>query len=66
VLSNIEMSTKTKKCFVCGVETTASNHEINKEVNLPVCQKCKGSEKERNKTDELLDSLADGLICGCI
>lgn len=56
----------TKKCFVCQIETTIENSALNIEVNLPVCNNCKGTPAEREKVLELLDSLADGLVCGCI
>ncbi|MBT3385824.1 MAG: hypothetical protein HN778_10335 [Prolixibacteraceae bacterium] len=54
------------KCFVCQTKITANNSELNLEVNLPVCNSCKGTEKEKQKTEEYLDSLADDLVCGCI
>jgi NMD protein affecting ribosome stability and mRNA decay len=60
------MESITKKCFVCQIETTKENLELNQEVNLPICKNCKGTAKEKEKTAELLDSLADGLVCGCI
>ncbi len=60
------MKSITKKCFVCASETTQENLELNLEVNLPVCKKCKGTPSEKEKIAELLDSLADGLVCGCI
>jgi ribosome-binding protein aMBF1 (putative translation factor) len=55
-----------KKCFVCGTETTKENSVLNKEVNLQVCKNCSGTPFEKEKVFELLDSLADGLVCGCI
>lgn len=55
-----------KKCFVCQVEVTEENSALNQEVILPVCNNCKGSDKEKETVKELLDSLADGLVCGCI
>lgn len=55
-----------KKCFVCQVEQPVDNMIFNSEVNLPVCTKCSGTEKEKETVAELLDSLADGLVCGCI
>lgn len=55
-----------KTCFVCNNIVTASNPEINPEVNLPVCEICKSTPKEKETVAELLDSLADGLVCGCI
>ncbi|QGY47129.1 hypothetical protein GM418_26735 [Maribellus comscasis] len=53
-------------CFVCRSAVTSENSEINKEVFLPVCNTCKGSDKEKKAVEEQLDSLADGLVCGCI
>ncbi len=54
-----------KKCFVCGV--TLENIEFKNQItNLPVCKNCKGSDKEKEKEKEALDSLADGFVCGCI
>ncbi len=55
-----------KNCFVCQTETTKENSILNKEVNLPVCKNCTGTPMEKEKVLELLDSLADGLVCGCI
>ena len=53
-------------CFVCHRTVTAENSELNKEVYLRVCNTCKGTEEEKKAVDEQLDSLADGLVCGCI
>jgi NMD protein affecting ribosome stability and mRNA decay len=53
-------------CFVCRLEVTKENSELNHEVNLPVCNNCKGTKKEKETVAEFLDSLADGLVCGCI
>jgi NMD protein affecting ribosome stability and mRNA decay len=53
-------------CFVCDKNLSTIEHTINKKVMLPVCASCKASDKEKKKEDELLDSLADGLFCGCI
>lgn len=55
-----------KKCFVCQIDAPSQNLEINAEVNLFVCNKCKGTPGEKEAVTELLDSLADGLVCGCI
>ncbi|HPE75177.1 MAG TPA: hypothetical protein PLC80_03775 [Draconibacterium sp.] len=60
------MENITKKCFVCQKETNNDNSELNLEVNLPVCKNCKGTQTEKEKVLELLDSLADGFVCGCI
>lgn len=53
-------------CFVCDQTLESDKFSINRKVLLPVCSLCKGSEKEKKKESELLDSLADGLFCGCI
>lgn len=55
-----------RKCFVCEAPILEETYLLNKEVNLPVCEKCKGTESEKKKVEELLDSLADGFVCGCI
>ena len=55
-----------KICFVCKKEATDNNSQINLEVNLPVCNLCKGTEKEKETVEEYLSSLADDLVCGCI
>ncbi|MBK6284812.1 MAG: hypothetical protein IPF54_21205 [Draconibacterium sp.] len=60
------MESTTKKCFVCQRETYKDNSELNLDVNLPVCTNCKGTKMEKEKVLELLDSLADGFVCGCI
>ena len=41
-------------------------YELNMDVNMPVCSNCKETDQEKNEVEEMLDSLADGLICGCI
>ncbi len=53
-------------CFVCNKKLSDGNYEINQQVFLPVCMQCRETENERKKIAECLDSLADGLICGCI
>jgi hypothetical protein len=60
------MTKKNRICFVCKQPVSDENAEINKEVLLPVCSRCKGTDAEKKKTGEFLDSLADGLVCGCI
>lgn len=55
-----------RKCFVCELEVAAGNWQINNDVLLPVCIECIGTEMEKEKVEKYLDSLADGLICGCI
>jgi len=53
-------------CFVCKQKVTADNSTINSVVNMPVCPHCKGSENEKKEEQVVLDSLADGFVCGCI
>ncbi|MDX8339522.1 hypothetical protein SLH46_10035 [Draconibacterium sp. IB214405] len=53
-------------CFVCKKKITSANSELNPVVNLPVCNECKGSDAEKKEEKEVLDSLADGFVCGCI
>jgi len=60
------MTKNNRICFVCGQPILDENIEMNKDVLLPVCLHCKGTEAEKKKTEEYLDSLADGLVCGCI
>ena len=60
------MESLKRNCFVCQVETDDSNSKLNNEVYLPVCKNCEGSDNEKVKVMELLESLADGLVCGCI
>ena len=55
-----------KKCFVCGESVSKDSYKLNMEVNMPVCSNCKGTDKEKKTVEEMLDSLADGLVCGCI
>lgn len=54
------------KCFVCKKKIDPDTTQRNLIVNLPVCNNCKGTDKEKVKEEEYLDSLADDLICGCI
>lgn len=53
-------------CFVCKKVITLDAAKINKIVNMPVCNDCQGTESEKKEEKEVLNSLADGLICGCI
>jgi len=55
-----------KRCFVCQIDVSKDNYVLNTEVNLPVCDSCKGTKNEKDAVEELLDSLADDLVCGCI
>jgi len=60
------MAKADKNCFVCKMVVSDKSSELNLTVNLPVCRTCKGSVKEKKTEKELLDSLADGFVCGCI
>lgn len=53
-------------CFVCKKAVTPENSELNTNVNLAVCEECRGTEAEKHAEKEALDSLADGFVCGCI
>jgi predicted nucleic acid-binding Zn ribbon protein len=53
-------------CFVCGSLIDPDQQERNKQINLPVCEKCKGTPEEKKAVDELNEEMADGFVCGCI
>ena len=53
-------------CFVCNKEIIIAPVSMNTLVGMAVCNDCQGTQKEKEKENELLDSLADGLVCGCI
>jgi len=53
-------------CFVCKKTVTPETSELNQVVNMPVCTECKGTDREKAEEKEVLDSLADGFVCGCI
>lgn len=53
-------------CFVCKKAVDDTDSELNAVVNLRVCFACRGTDKEKQAEKEALDSLADGLVCGCI
>ncbi len=54
------------KCFVCEKEVDSKLASRNQSVNLPVCDSCNGTNKEKKKAAELLEGMADGFVCGCI
>lgn len=54
-----------KECFVCK-KPINEQFTQNPEVNLPVCENCRGTETEKETVKEFLNSLADGFVCGCI
>jgi hypothetical protein len=62
----INMHSQFKKCFVCEQNFIESELSFNQIVNLFVCHNCSNTENEKQKETEMLDSLADGLVCGCI
>lgn len=61
-----EMGDIKNTCFVCKKGITPETSEMNIVVNMPVCKKCIGSEQEKKEEKEVLNSLADGFVCGCI
>lgn len=54
------------QCFVCGIEVDRDSTGKNKQLNLPVCDDCRDTEKELNAVQELNEGMADGFVCGCI
>ncbi|WP_430971986.1 hypothetical protein [Sunxiuqinia rutila] len=54
------------RCFVCQQTVDPQTSTTNKELNLPVCPSCKGSEQEKEAVQALTEGLADGFVCGCI
>lgn len=60
------MSSINTTCFVCKKTVDSETSVINSVVNLPVCFSCQGTEKEKTEEKEVLESLADGFVCGCI
>lgn len=60
------MTDFSNQCFVCGKEIDPEKTELNKQLNLPVCDKCKGTEREKKAIDDHLESMAEGFVCGCI
>ncbi|MCY1723242.1 hypothetical protein OU798_23030 [Prolixibacteraceae bacterium Z1-6] len=53
-------------CFVCKKEITQETSVLNQVVNMPVCMDCYGTDNEKRVEKEVLESLADGFVCGCI
>jgi len=62
----VKMNSINTTCFVCKKTVSTETSEINPLVNLPVCFHCKGTDREKTEEKEVLDSLADGFVCGCI
>lgn len=65
-MPQISNNNKLFKCFVCDAAIHDDKVSYHEQVNLPVCQSCKGSDEENEKAKELLEGLADGFVCGCI
>lgn len=63
---SVMLSENHKTCFVCMTSIVNAKFTMNGNVMLPVCTKCKGSDEERKRETELLDSLGEGQFCGCI
>ena len=57
---------KENKCFVCEKLFEKIEMALNNTVNLYVCVKCQGTNKEKNREEELMEGQADGFVCGCI
>ena len=47
------MKTFNKICFVCKKSIANGSYQLNLEVNLPVCNSCKGTEKEKETVEEI-------------
>ena len=54
------------QCFVCEKVIDPQNTEKNIQFNLSVCDDCKGTDREKDAIDQLLEGMADGFVCGCI
>lgn len=54
------------QCFVCQETIDSKTACRNQTLNLPVCEKCRGTKAEKDKEKELTEGLADGFVCGCI
>ena len=53
-------------CFVCGQEVDAQLTPKNIQFNLPVCDNCKGTDREKEAIAQLLEGMAEGFVCRCI
>ena len=54
------------QCFVCGIAIDPIHSKRNKQLNLPVCDDCCGSDLEKSSVEDHLEGMADGFVCGCI
>ncbi len=55
-----------QKCYVCGTKIDAERTEKNKQFNLPVCDECKDTDREKEAIAQLLEGMAEDFVCGCI
>lgn len=55
-----------RQCFVCGKAVDPGKADKNLQFNLPVCNDCKGTDREKEAIAELLEGMAEGFVCGCI
>jgi hypothetical protein len=60
------MNDFTSRCFVCQKKLGSMKTAKNQELNLPVCEQCKGTDEEKEMVKRLTDELADGFVCGCM
>lgn len=60
------MSDFSNHCYVCGIAVDPQNTKRNSQFNLPVCDDCIGTDREKETIDRLLEEMADGFVCGCI
>jgi protein-arginine kinase activator protein McsA len=54
------------KCFVCEQEINTQHISYNKKLNLPVCENCMKTEKEKEAEKKAIETLGEDFICGCI
>ncbi len=60
------MTDFSNQCFVCGIETDPQISKKNKQLNLPVCDNCNGTDREKSAVEDYLEGMAEGFVCGCI
>lgn len=60
------MTDNKNTCFVCLENVNVKESRINVAVTMKVCLSCSGTEKEKQREKELLESLAEDFVCGCI
>jgi hypothetical protein len=60
------MTDFSNQCFVCGIAIDPLSSQKNKQLNLPVCDNCHGTDQEKAAVEEYLEGMADGFVCGCI